>query len=1527
MSEKPKNLKERLQLKHEKNFSTFRETILQLNNEADESQLEKIKVLKSALAKSHDEARAILEEEKRLESNHLSVLEAHEELCKNSESPSAVLTELVDVFHKEKDTTVEQNAYRMEQERFRVLHVAVKLRNLFHHRMELVEACGKTLEAAEENRRENIQELLRKLMLDFAKISYIGVTNSHVMAQQVIHNVNEQLVENFLGIKGLLAQLSQREVYLQRQYSGQIADIYKVLLQRLSRSQVDWAYSRLRSVLFRRPAFRMTIVERVMGLSGTVQRDVKTFLSSIGVVVCSLRNGAPGPQQCGGSTPAGWLRHYDPDLTHPVFAGSEEEVVQEWVMKANVMIRNSLTNCLALAEQTRVKEVEMLREVAALKSALLHSIESINTPLKQEVELWQESSLTTSDIDDCYRLFLTKNMTDISQQQVEAENKIVPVTEEIELEGEWFANTVRDGLQHSHTFFEDALVLRVQSIMRLFDCSSTELTNVATGVLGFVRHFYRRRIEADKDSADAIAKLEEHFLITSRRLGHAGSVTSSEELFTEGLHYLDKIAKAYTKHHKNTLSALTNIMKESQEEYDKYAIALQKKIGLEEKSDTERRLALERQEKIQTMFQQLVQEQNALQSRSGKKDSKNSTDSNKSEPVSITLSMVEESVPVEEPDYPQYVAADGTVYNVISELLLDAPPAVPADPVAKSNAKRKSSTSITELKRSNSKKKMKEDTTEAPPPKMSASDSFQQVYLPLLADTVKGEENFVTTRELEEWVVMLRVEVAQWLRKLKVDSQNELKQYCEKTKEEADKTTNEILREHRRRPARFQADCFESRVRELENTSNTFEKHCARLLERASKVNAMWSGLHSNQSWKAEDERIIRELNTLKESASEANTAASLQVQERRFAALTNQFMNNFERRCKELKESIKKQKDSLEAECRVYLDDRAKQLSEGVHTDNADANAILDADPLTIRVRQILQRLEESVEVIQQQSAKEEEERQAVVDLHRSEYEVIYKQNNAELILLSTVQECLARIKAQVQSAILSSNTSEEKLNEIITKLEQAILKPVSQVSLAKTIKVRLQRDYALETSSKPAVKELTPEMIQEEEDQLEEKLTAEKTQLQRLVKSGDTSNILAIIDTLREHLYVRAGALNALLNSVEMIQVSPEYYVEPKPLPKEAREVGPTSAKGKKNTKTTSRAAVLIYDPLPPTTSIEAAFRKWADEIHGEVKSVAQSHLATYPPPLNRRLQGMQGGNLADLLSLTETLCEQQEKRIKDHTADGLRRFHQQVQRVNIAMQSVPQYVTATVHALTVSAVEKRVGCVLESFGELHSYSSALKTLHQSELKVSLGQQVHRNKLEELAEIERVRQQLSKKFIEQYWGYILREVQDESGLHSVRCACTVNTFFNLLKGIVTPFHLIPVEGSLAVGQHRGLKHLMRMRDRERQLKEIEVVTERQEHHLQETMPLMKQETNRKVSKSAGGADGPILIAVKEVEYDGLPLNELRPLEEFNTDHTDVAVTPLPSAHVYYAFPGTPSVPAPPPPPHHPPEKGKIVI
>ncbi|ORC88920.1 uncharacterized protein TM35_000141310 [Trypanosoma theileri] len=1555
---KESRLRARLGTRFQQVLMAFQDGVLEFNKVLDEQQVHQLADLKEFLQYSHNEiAGGLLLEEQRVES-HKSYLEKYSKTLADAANDE-VLPPFTDPYHSA-EMRPDEGIGRLKTERQRLLSLSVAVKSSYDARLGAISECERALAERERERRDGMRESLVKLVASLAPIGYVSITGTQVIAQRVIHATNRRLCESHACAATLLSRLRCREVLRYRTYTRRLAEVYGASLRLMAMGRRLWAATLLRTATLRRPAARDRVVRETRALAAAGRRAGGEFLRATGAAAESLRRHreptaeeSGGPPPPGGTRADGWLRAFDGRLNAPVFSASPVDVAIEWRVKANVLVRNTVARAAAHIEAVKEGEQRLCNEAESVYTALLAVLRWVCTPEAEETVAWTNASL--QGVDPVYAPFTVPNDTLLANLTAEADQQLPPLLASIRRESEWFTDVVEVELQTHHTALEELLLTGPVNVLTTFQRATEALEVTTTSAIGFIRSRLLAISDARKDHEDTLQRVESELAQCQARLRHAITKEAAEVLFVKGLKVLERIAAEHTQFHRCTVQMLQQIMQEGPEEVERHCVALLRLLGLESEESCEQRLEQERRDREAAAA--------AAAAASAKRG--------RAKEVVVELHSESDEEDAT-PSYPTITAADGEVFCIVAPMALDdrqrvtpietppplplsettsgqgmkgrtltpvnkrkATPTTPPPPQQQQEGRRNKNT--TAKRQSNS-----ESTHSTPEPIVEPLPAFLRTYETLLKSIVSEDDGteLISVDAVERWREMLRYEILNWAIDLSRTSRTFVQEECTSQKSLIDKETNEVLRHHRRRPAALQAETYEVRLRDIENTRTTEEKYTKRLRDRALQLEVVLSSIGENNDMDEHDAKFFEQLQELENKAKTANSVNLLHAQEREFANLVASSVEDHTRRQNKLLAELAREQESLESECRSYLLDCGMVIPTNLD-EVQDCSSFGSEGTVSREAMETLIRLHNVTKAVKERLAVQYEQHMRCIDAARVSYSNVYEQNVGELQMLARLQEVLTRLKVQVHSLIALSDASEAKIEKILKDFEEKINTPTPLHNFTNTLCEITSRDYGAAAADSQlasnigsttiggkevgGIASLTLEHTRTAEEELGARLAEVKLDIQRQIQSSDVAKVLRILDSLREELYTRGRHLNCLQYGVEFFNVPQENYIEPRlgtvpdltsmetsgtiaaSLPQQNR----VSRKARAQTQINSAMASLYtIGELPEVIPAELEVGQWLTAVKSQIETIVGQHFTECPSSLTRRLSGMTGGQFEDVIEKTNSVCGQQKQRVLHHIEQATRRYRQQVQRVFEGIQKLPVYLSSSIYSMSATALERRVETVFSGFASFYGESEMMRGVYDRLVKVTLGSNYNRDKLEALRSAEGTRQEVTEMAIEKFWGYALREMEDEATMHAARALNVNNNFFAFLQGLVTPDKLKPPADNDVTGQHRGLRRLLRLKEREERTREMQQQqsqrppSPKRERRLQETMPRQKHggmqaDKNAVVSRKSDSTidinSGPLpLPSTREVEYVRVPLRAFRPLEEFNATHPNATVEAL---------------------------------
>jgi len=382
-----------------------------------------------------------------------------------------------------------------------------------------------------------------------------------VLAQRVLHHVNQQLGENYLTARTLCVQLRQREGLKRRKYQQALVQLYRSTQSQIATQHYVWAATLLQSSVYRRPSARARSINDIKQLLANIVAEVSQLVKGLTAVVDSLRETVPSTvtaqqQVCGGSGTIGWLRSYKAAVNSlAVFQDpGPDEVVAELEMRGSVVVRNAQARCNNLAMRITAEEAARVKDAVTLVRAVVADVEWIAAPLEEELPLLQAASFDANIIDDTLAE-LTKPHGSIRASDG-AEGVGLKMLEgrvqEVEKEGQWVRCFVETGLQAGYEQLSDRVLVARDSLLALTEAATQTLVDTAQQMLVAPRLHYKNCSDNQMDYRDEVEAMERELKAMEAAITHAETPASAETLFTDGLRCLQNIALTHGQFHRDT---------------------------------------------------------------------------------------------------------------------------------------------------------------------------------------------------------------------------------------------------------------------------------------------------------------------------------------------------------------------------------------------------------------------------------------------------------------------------------------------------------------------------------------------------------------------------------------------------------------------------------------------------------------------------------------------------------------------------------------------------------------------------------------------------------------------------------------------------------------------------------------------------------------------------------------------------------------------------------------------------------------
>ncbi|XP_010698769.1 hypothetical protein LPMP_205710 [Leishmania panamensis] len=1527
-------LHERLVTRHREAIEAFRTSARSFNNDVDSEQQERVALLHTAVAESHATTLSTIAQEQQRLAERQAETQAHNEALRGAD-PDAVLPVCADVYHC--STADDQGRARavalMQQDRLSLMQRLVEVRDHYRSRVEAIDACFADIASAEEARRKHIQAAVHNLMDSLTRIAVTSTTESQVLAQRILHHTNEQLGGNYLAAQTMATQLRQRELYKHQHYQRTLVTIYRDMQMCMAQQHVAWCITVLRSALFRRPEGRLQSVQAAGRLISAIRSEAEGLTRGLTEVVDSLEVAQPSAtttelQVCGGSGTNGWLRCFESNVHRPIFVGEDPRaVLEEWQMRVSVLLRHCRARCNELILRVRTDEATRTSVAAELAAHTLEDVEAIARPLGEESGLLQRASLAYSGTDkdgsegppgeagdmlDDALLSLTHAHPGVlamkqSMAQSAAWALCVPT---IEQEGKWFVHLVSGGFRRGYIQFCADAATSTGSMLVSLEGATDVLLASTCGILGNLRELYAQWHEKEMDYRDEVTRLELQLRLLEEELRQQETPAAAETQYTAGLMCLQSIIDAHTRYYEAVRNRVANAAADVLRVGQACVGELSRQAGL----SWIRLSSSDVGEALETPQEQLKHNNSADTLRTTTHSSGTISGVLLSSPHKNGAAVVPTS------DARPWSTTHGEEFIIDSIAFRFTCVTARSGGASSGNSTAKADVSLEDF----------DVDDKAASAGAIPGAACQQFYLDLLPELHPAQQDaalFLPQSRVVEWKEKLRHALMEWGLNLQRRAWENWRLYTTAFQADVQRRVMEVLRYHRRRPATLQANVYEARVRELMDTKNRGDKMLSQIAERVTHLQTLKHDCITQLSQTGWDEAFVRERTALIGKVRDAMSKKAVKTLVCRHDSLCAEYRTALADRCAEAVHTLERARAAIEEGCAQLLHDRAVELRGGNKTAQLPAGDPVQraVDQLRAEVQGMLTQSLKAVDDLQQ-------ERVAEIESWQAKWDRTVEHSSAELSVFQTAQEGLARLKTQVQTMLTTAAMEEAALAAevavVVKVVDEASVVPV--IDLAATMHALFKEDPSA-TSPAGVHDGETPLTTEDLKDMVEHKLNMAKAMQRDRIRTASVCVVFASLDKLRGLLYERGCRLGLLAHTVEMWRVSPMHYLLPSALGEEDPEVmrsraGNRSAalKAGRRCKDAQSAASAGHTIMPlstPATYAEQA-AQWTTQVLKDAEAAALRHVSAFPGDMYRRLPGMTDGSAEQFNAAVATLCLAQRERIKSYTTKAGQPFRQRVQELWNALQRTPSLLAHTLRTEATTAILERVGAVLQSWLRFQRQSSEQWRAHKNAVTLSLAHQPSATALTSLSKAEAARSASAESTLQKVWGWSLREVEDEVGLHVARCWTALQSYSRLLKGLVTPQHLVSTADVVEGSHHRGLRHLLELRaQHERAATELEGTTGvKRDPCLQDLISLHRADapganppaaSKRRVSSSAAAATAAAAATMEsvtlvqlsqwsDIELPGLPLNACVPLSQYNMQHPQTTIAPPLAAAAY---------------------------
>lgn len=1426
-------LTEKLRSRHVATVQAFQKSVRDACQQFDVEALNALTDLRTSLAVSRSQGEDLIG------TLELKVSAGREAVTKDATAfakrqVGEAVTPITDGFHADGVHSPDTREERIAAERAAVLQMYVRLRVLHGERMELLEATSHLLVQLEGSRRLKLQGLMETLMHDLSTIAHLGVTECHVLVQRAIASVNEQLVANQRSCKTLISQLKQHELLKQRDYAERTAVLFGSLLQLAQDSAILWTQQFLASASFRDPHSRTSMLRRIQLASAATKGEVTHALQGMQSLAETLKRHRSSAmlETCGGTEPNGWLRFFNDDIFKPIFAEPPSVVADEWRVFLEVILHNAQCSAVTLSEDTETIEGQLVAEMARMCDVLAQTIEFIYSPKDEEVEWVRQGSLDGNNLYP-FQNFVHADVRSIEEGKCAASEALQPLCGEIHEESTWFKKIVAQSLALNKSQLDDALMRNPGNVTSTFEDATSALTAATEAPMRHIRSFYVVQYEAEKDYTDQLSWLERDVADITTRLEHAGTIETAKALCIEGMQKLEDIERLYVRYHKQRVGPMPVATADTQKILDAESKELFNKLNVIPRVDA-------------SATPQPGESTGKAAKRSASK-------------LSSSMLQSSSAVTLLEPGQQSITLSDGTEMIVLGPIkfgmdVAHRTAATVDDSVAGSASATASATTPRDKGASKPAPKAKKGPSAAEAEVEVAAEAVAQAAVsnrpspalqwfmarlePILSE-VFCEGCLYSETSIDAFKSSVRRNILEWSLQLRVRVLDSVQTYCFDHKKALDKQMNECVRRHQRRPPTLQAQVYETRIRELHDGNVSRAKYFEWLASRVSTLQA--NAAQHQQRCREEFTKDVARLQDTVGTVTAPMSSAALEGHGRSVTEATRQALLKIQQRNDEGKKQTQHMIASVLQECTAFRNERLKSFDDGGSM--AKEEVLAAADNIS---RTIAEGEEAAAQVVKDLDALSMEQ-SATLEAIKAAYGEQKARNNDELDFFVRIQEVLAQLKGRVSNQVSLSSNAQRSIDEMLQELDDLIASSPARVDASTLERTYLVTDYtAAYDELRQQIRDVEiGESWQGYHEGLSNRLISTQLTASARVRQSLPNKLLALLDKLRLALYLRGLFLGCLAYNVEYVAVASDSLLEPPRRPEIAASAangnGATgqaadAAAGKKGappkgaksapSKGEAAAAAAAAAPTAPAAvpvvmRAEVEVTKWAAACQADLQTVTQQYFQKRPPPLLRP-QVLNATTPEEVHATTTARITEQQEKCSAHIAEATKRYREQVQRLFIALHNCGSVLCNGLFNLSVGSLTMRFDDVFRVFNKYYSEMSYAKAQNSAHIKGSLAHPANRPQLDALNQSESARQEECRRLLQAFEQICLRELQDEAGRVASRVCHSTTTLFTLLRGIVTPEHIVPGEG-VVLGQHKGLKRLMRQRMREEAAKQLE--------------------------------------------------------------------------------------------------------
>ena len=573
-------------------------------------------------------------------------------------------------------------------------------------------------------------------------------------------------------------------------------------------------------------------------------------------------------------------------------------------------------------------------------------------------------------------------------------------------------------------------------------------------------------------------------------------------------------------------------------------------------------------------------------------------------------------------------------------------------------------------------------------------------------------------------------------------------------------------------------------------------------------------------------------------------------------------------------------------------------------------------------------------------------------------QFEAQYDKNAQEIRFFAQLQEQLAAVKSKVSAHITAAMAVDTQIDEALDQLHQLISRQVPNVHRKlDSVEAFVKMFVTGHESTTTAMGDSTTAEGTDHEIVVDTVCwTGDDAALSSLFRksralfegrglvTSKTMHLLGTLDGLRKLLCSRGLFLGCLAYGCDFVPLPPESFIdrreesagptEGQPLPVASKKPAAVASKGRSAVGSTAKPTGPLVDSgdhhedaswnrFLRTAKSEIQVTRLIAPFRKELMKVVQLYFATHPGPLIRT--AVLGSDQVSVLEALNHRISLQEQRHMVYLTDAIKHYRLQIQRAHTMLHGVSEETYSSFFDYATDVLEHRMQDTIRVFSVFYQAMAATRRAHGSYLKAPLATPGNRPKLVTLTQDEEHRHSSAVSLIRKYTGIVSREIQDEAQRLALRSCHILYTLFSMLRSFVSPEHLTAGE-KFVIGQHRGLKRLMRLKQREDLVRQLQQAAGGGASPLDKSMdktrqtsaaagrdankePLRKARTDDK-SKSPLGPTGKQLAADPAsdeaaedqhaslmlpdkllFDFPGITLNGVRCFDEWQRKHSDITL------------------------------------